>query len=117
MDPTNPRLHGNLGIVYYKTGEYNKAITELGLAVRGGLTAEGTPVEGLPLDYGRVEEYYWYYGFSLARLNRCGEAVPIFQALLTGVPNDEIAVYNATEGLAACQQGLNTPPPGATATP
>ncbi len=28
----------------------------------------------------------------------------MFQALLTGVPNDEIAVYNATEGLAMCQQ-------------
>ena len=73
-------------------------------------------VEGLPLDYGRIEEYYWYYGFALARRERCAEAVPVFQALLTGVPNDEIAIYNATEGLAMCQQSLQNPLP-VTATP
>jgi tetratricopeptide (TPR) repeat protein len=109
VDPADPRLHGNLGIVYYKNEEYDKAAAELSLAVRGGVTADGTPVEGLPLDYGRIEEYYWYLGFSQARLNRCSEAVPLFQALLVGVPNDEIAVYNATEGLALCQASIETP--------
>ncbi len=106
VDATSPNLHGNLGIIYYKMGEYPKAIDALVLPVRGGKTADGTAVEGLPLDYGKIEEYYWYYGFALARANRCSEAVPVFQALLTGVPNDEIAVYNATEGLAICQQNL-----------
>lgn len=109
VKPDDPRLYGNLGIIYYKLGDFNKAIPPLALAVRGGLAEDGTKVEGLPLDYGRVMEYYWYYGFALAKSNRCSEAVPIFQALLTGVPNDEIAVYNATEGLAICQQSLNTP--------
>jgi tetratricopeptide (TPR) repeat protein len=110
VDPVNARLYGNLGIMYYKNEEFDKAINSLVLAVRGGTTDDGVPVEGIPLEYGRVEEYYWYYGFALVRQNRCGEAIPIFQALLAGVPNDEIAVYNATEGLAACQQSLNTPP-------
>jgi len=36
--------------------------------------------------------------------------VPVFQSLLTGVPNDEIAVYNATEGLAICQQSIKDGP-------
>jgi tetratricopeptide (TPR) repeat protein len=116
VKPDDPRLYGNLGIIYYKLGDFNKAIPPLALAVRGGVAEDGTTVEGLPLDYGRVMEYYWYYGFALAKSNRCSEAVPIFQALLTGVPNDEIAVYNATEGLAICQQGLNTPQ-AATPTP
>jgi len=110
VNTSDARMHGNLGIVYYKNGEYDRAINVLGLAVHGGLAEGGVPVEGLPLDYGRVEEYYWYYGFALARTDRCGEAVPIFQSLLVGVPNDEIAVYNATEGLAFCQQTLETPP-------
>lgn len=109
VDPADPRLHGNLGIIYYKQSDYNNAISELTLAVRGGNTQDGIAVEGVPLDYGRVEEYYWHYGFALARNNRCAEAVPLFQALLTGVPNDEIAVYNATEGLAVCQQSILTP--------
>jgi tetratricopeptide (TPR) repeat protein len=109
VQPGDPRLHGNLGTVYYKQEEFDKAIQSLGLAVRGGTAADGTVVTGIPLDYGRVEEYYWYYGFALARQNRCAEAVPVFQALLTGVPNDEIAIYNATEGLAMCQQNLQNP--------
>jgi tetratricopeptide (TPR) repeat protein len=116
VDPADPRLHGNLGIIYYKQEDYTNAIDTLALAVRGGQAEGGAVVEGLPLDYGRVEEYYWYYGFALARSNRCAEAVPVFQALLTGVPNDEIAVYNATEGLAMCQQSLESPPE-ATITP
>lgn len=109
VDPSDPRLHGNLGISYYKNNDYANAIPALAYAVQGGVTEDGVAVEGLPLDYGKVMEYYWYYGFALARSNRCAEAVPIFQLLLTGVPNDEIAVYNATEGLALCQQELNKP--------
>ncbi len=104
-------MHGNLGIVYYKNNEYDNAIKELALTVRGGVSENGAAVEGLPLEYGRVEEYYWYYGFALARANRCAEAVPVFQELLTGVPDDEIAVYNATEGLAICQANAENPPP------
>ncbi|MEA3441014.1 MAG: tetratricopeptide repeat protein, partial [Chloroflexota bacterium] len=41
VDPTEPRLRGNLGIMYYKNEDYNKAITHLGLAVRGGMGDEG----------------------------------------------------------------------------
>jgi tetratricopeptide (TPR) repeat protein len=108
VDPTDSYLHGNLGIVHYKNGDYDLAIPELALAVRGGVAEDGMAVEGIPLDYGRVEEFYWYYGFALARSDRCTEAVPIFQALLSGVPNDEIAVYNATEGLAVCQESLES---------
>lgn len=111
VEPSNPRLHGNLGITYYKMEEFDKAINSLGLAVRGGMTEDNVAVEGIPLDYGRIEEYYWYYGFALTRNNRCAEAVPVFRSLITGVPDDEIAVYNANEGLTACQQG------GATSTP
>lgn len=111
VDPSDPRLHGNLGIVYYKVADYNAAIQALGLAVRGGTTAEGVVVEGIPLDYGRVMEYYWYYGFALAKMERCAEAVPVFQALLAGVPFNEIAVYNATEGLAMCKAAAMTPTP------
>ena len=110
VEPTNPTLHGNLGIAYYKNEELNKAIDQLGLAVRGGVTDAGHAVEGLPLDYGRVEEYYWYYGFALAKSNRCNEAVPIFQALLLGVPDDDIAVYNANAGIDLCRESLGTPP-------
>ncbi len=109
IDPTNPRLHGDLGIMYYKIEEYNKAIPELTLAVRGGVTQDGKKVAGLPLEYDqRVMSYYWYYGFALAKNNQCNQAVPIAQVLLRGVPSDETAVYNANALIDLCQNGGNT---------
>lgn len=113
IEPENPHRHGYLGITYYKQVEYPKAIDALALAVQGGVTADDVVVEGLPLSYDdRVMQYYWYYGFALARANRCAEAVPIFQALLTGVPDNEIAVFNAEEGLSICKEQIETEIPG-----
>ncbi len=120
VEPENARLYGNLGTINYKAGDYAAAVAALALPVRGGTTKDGVTVEGIPLDYGKIEEYYWYYGFALARSNRCSEAIPVFQALLAGVPNDEIAVYNATEGLALCKgatSGLAAPTAAPEATP
>jgi tetratricopeptide (TPR) repeat protein len=116
VNPNDPRLHGNLGIIYYKMEDYPKAIVELALATAGGQTVDGVPVEGLKLDYGRIEEYYWYLGFAQARSNHCSEAVPIFQKLLTDVGNDEIAVFNANQGLEICAESLKTPLAKPTAT-
>lgn len=116
VTPSDPRLHGNLGIIYYKMEDYPRAIPALILATRGGSTNEGVSVEGLTLTYGRVEEYYWYLGFALARSLRCSEAIPVFQQLLTDVPNDEIAVYNATQGLEMCSESAKTPQPTIPAT-
>ena len=110
VDPGSPRLHGNLGIMYYKGEDYGKAIPQLALAVRGGTTEDGVAVEGLPLAYEtKIMEYYWYYAFALAKSNRCMEAVPVFEALLKGVPNDETAVYNANFGLEMCKTGITSP--------
>jgi len=113
-EPTNPRLHGNLGFMYYKNGEFDKAIAELTLAVRGGATADGEAVEGLPLAPGRIaDEYYSYYGLALARRGRCAEAVPVFQLILQNIEEDQNAFANASEGIAYCQETLSTPVPGA----
>jgi tetratricopeptide (TPR) repeat protein len=111
VDPTNARLHGNLGTMFYRNQEMDKAINELGMVVHGGVMEDGTAVEGLPLDYSTVAQYYWFYGFALAKSNRCTEAVPVFQALLTGVPDYELAVENAQAGIDLCQYGPETPTP------
>jgi tetratricopeptide (TPR) repeat protein len=110
-DPNNPRWRANLGLMYYKNAMamndltyLQEAVAELSLAIKGGETEDGQVVEGMPLNYGTVAEYYAIYGLSLARSNRCGEAIPIFQAILTGVPNDEINVYNAEFGLDICRE-------------
>ena len=104
-EPSNARLHGNLGRMYYKNGEIEKAVTELRLAVQGGVTESGVVVQGLPLDDpsdARVVEFYYTYALALAKDNQCDLAIQIFELLLTVSPDDEIVLANAEEGLVIC---------------
>ncbi len=119
-DPQNPLRYGNLGMLYYKKGDMQQAIDALSLAVRGGNSADGVAVKGAPLDNGWMATYYWYYGFALAKADRCQEAIPIFRALLTGVPDNQLAVENANAGLDLCATGSTgntTTTPSVTGTP
>ena len=109
--PSNPDMYGNLGTMYYRDLQYNRAIEALELAVRGGTTAEGVVIEGLPLDYSStVIGYYSRYGVALARVNRCTEAVQIAQAMLQTVADDETADYNARYIIDVCQENQENPP-------
>jgi tetratricopeptide (TPR) repeat protein len=109
-DPTNPRRYGNLGVAYYRNLQYDDAIEVFSYAVHGGTTPDNQAVIGLPLDYD-VDHYFYMYGLSLARTRRCTEAIPIFQALLAAVPGDEIAIFNANEGISICEGYLDEPTP------
>lgn len=109
--PSDPALHGNLGSMYFRDLQYNRAIASLELAVRGGVTDGGVVVEGIPLSYSMsVMEYYSRYGLALARVNRCGEAVQVAQAMLQTVPDDATAVFNAEEIIRICQDFQVNPP-------
>jgi tetratricopeptide (TPR) repeat protein len=104
-DPANPRLHGNLGRMYYRNGENQNAINELRLAVQGGLTDDGVVVKGLPLDDpndDRIVEFYYTYALALAKADQCDLANQIFQLLLSVKPDDELVIANAQEGLVIC---------------
>ncbi len=109
--PDDPFLYGNLGVMLYRNQHHADSLPILRLAVRGGKSEEGIAVTGLPLNYGRVAEYYFTYGLALARAAECGEALQISQALLRGVPNDEIAVYNANHIVEICQDFAGSPLP------
>lgn len=124
VDPQNPRWRANLGLMFYKNATaqnrpeyFHDAIEHLSLAIHGGTTEDGAAIEGMPLNYGPPAEYYAVYGLALARSNRCREAVPLFQTILAGVPNDEINVYNAQHGLEICQAGIGATPDEATPQP
>ena len=107
--PADPFLYGNLGVMYRKNFELDKALLTLKLAVRGGLTPEGVEVKGIPISYeGRVAEFYYNYGLTLMDLGYCSEAVDIAQTLIQTVPNDEIAVYNSEAVIIEqCYQKIN----------
>ena len=118
LEPSNPRLHGNLGVMLYQNDEYARAMDELKLVVRGGTTSDGVTVEGLPLAPGRIaDDYYSIYALSLTQLDRCSEAIPIMQAILTTIAEDQVAYYNATAGMDYCRKTVGTPSTGVTPTP
>ena len=106
-DPENPYLYGNLGVMYKQNYEFSRAILMLKLAIRGGNTPEGVAVEGLPLSYGRIVEYYYNYGFALLELGYCNEAVNIAQSILQSTNEDEDATYNANAIINGCYQKIN----------
>ena len=107
--PTDPFLYGNLGVMNYRNREYNNAIDTLRISVQGGISEDGETIEGLSLDYGRVAEYYYTFGLALAKMGQCGEALQISQMLMQGVQNDDIAVFNAEEIVAICQEFSQDP--------
>lgn len=103
-EPQNPMLYGNLGLIFSSATQYLDAIDMLRIAVRGGVSSDGAPVIGLPMDYGRIAQFYYTFGLALARAGQCAEALQLSQAIQTGLRNDEIAVYNAQEMINICQR-------------
>lgn len=103
-EPQNPALYGNLGLVYSSSTQYLDAIDMLRIAIRGGTSADGAPVGGLPMAYGRVAQFYYTYGLALAREGQCSEALQISQAIQSGLRNDDVAVYNAEEMVNICER-------------
>ncbi|MDO9129759.1 MAG: tetratricopeptide repeat protein [Anaerolineales bacterium] len=111
--PTDPYLRGNWGVMLYKVPDWPDAITQLSLAVNGGMSEDGQVIQPLTLtgDDIRLVEYFTTYALLLARMNRCGEALDVAQLILGSVPTDDIAVYNAQESMRICQNNLLTPSP------
>jgi tetratricopeptide (TPR) repeat protein len=111
-DATNPYLRGNWGYMLYKNFDWPNALIQLSLAVNGGTNEDGQVVAAQPLTGGdtRIAQYFYVYAIILAQSDRCGEALPITQQLLTSVPNDADAAYNADYVQQLCGESLGTAP-------
>ena len=111
--PTDPSLRGNYGVMLYYNLDWPNAAVQLGLAVNGGTADDGSVVEKIPFSTDtRVVEYYYTYALTLARLNRCNEALQVAQLILSRAPADDNAVSQANKAIGICQSNLS-----ATATP
>ena len=109
--PTNASLRGNYGVMFYRNFQYQDAVNQLNLAINGGKTENGLPINGLPLTNElRIAEYYYTYGLALARTNQCGQALPIAQKLQTMFPSDDIVQEADTTINQVCQENLDNPP-------
>ncbi len=109
LDPLDPALHGLVGVMRYHNQEFAKAEPSLRLAVEGGVTQEGDVpgglvVDPLPVSAREAVEAYYTFGMDLLKQERCDQATPIFQVVLTTWPDDELAVFNANEGLRMCRE-------------
>ena len=117
IEPSNPRLHAYLGYMYFKNSQYDKASDELSLFVRGGKTAEGIVVKGVPLAPGSVADNYSIYSLALSKASRCNDAVQVAQLILQNIAQDQDAYYNAQAAIETCQANAGSASQAAEATP
>ena len=80
-EPQNAFLYGNLGLIFSSATQYLDAIDMLKIAVRGGVTAEGAPIEGLPMDYGRIAQFYYTFRSRPRQSGAMRESLQIAQAV------------------------------------
>lgn len=114
--PADASLRGNYGVMLYYTANWQESATQLGLTVNGGKAEDGSVIQSIPFSTdSRVVEYYFTYALALARLNRCGEAIPIANTIL-GRVSDELSISNAQKALATCEANLAATPTPASAT-
>ncbi len=121
FDPANADTYGQLGIVFFKSRNYEGSIPALKCAVRGcegedsckgrGLDGcdESNPpvvVRGLALSPNTVV-YYYTYGSVLAALsrpkdNKCGEAISVLNEVEAAFPDDSDIAGIVDAGRAIC---------------
>jgi tetratricopeptide (TPR) repeat protein len=123
FEPDNADLYGQLGIVYFKSRNYEGSIPALKCAIRGcdeedscqarfGSSCEdagetGLKITGLPLSANTVV-YYYTYGSVLAALSRpqenyCAEAHQVFNEVAAqfGTDKDIAGIIAAGEAICA----------------
>jgi tetratricopeptide (TPR) repeat protein len=131
--PADPDIYGQLGIVYFKSRNYEGSIPALKCAVRGCTPDEscqarfggdscnpdqgedGVQVQGLPLSPSSVV-YYYTYGSVLAALNRpqqnyCPEALNVLSEVKTSFGGDPTirSIIQAGETICQSQGELSLP--------
>ncbi len=119
IDPYSPDVYGQLGIVYFKSRNYESAIEALKCAIRGCTAEESCTVRqcneetdpeivitGMPLT-DTTEVYYYSYGSVLAAMHRpyqdyCTEAVAILEMVRIAFPEDVNAQAIVQDGFSIC---------------
>lgn len=117
-NPTNPAVYGNLGMVYYKSRNYESSIPALKCAVRGCdavtscelrdcKTQDNLTVTGLPLSPSTVV-FYYTYGSALAGMHKpgltyCSDAVAVLREVREAFADDPtiISIIQPSEEICA----------------
>ncbi len=129
-NPDNPDVYGSLGLVYFKSRNYEGSIPALKCAVTGcdaqtscevragdvckdSATSPAHVITGLPLSANTVV-YYYTYASVLAAMDqpsapRCQDAIPIMQQIRQGFANDDtiMSIIKPSEQICAKSQTGN----------
>jgi tetratricopeptide (TPR) repeat protein len=133
MEPTNPDVYGQLGIIYYKGKNYETAQVALKCAVLGCPASESCfarqcdeetdpqiTIEGMPLSNSTVVYYYTYgtvlAGLSKSYANNCGEAREVFSMVTEKYSSDKDIMFIVNDALGICDS-LDNPTAATTGTP
>ena len=122
-NPSDPTVYGQLGIVYYKSRNYEGAIPALKCYVEGCTAAESCyvrnggedcdpnnipniPITGQPLSQNSVA-YYFTYASDLAGLHQpsnkyCDQAMPLFKQIAAAFSGDSSIMSIVSEGEGIC---------------
>ena len=119
MDPANPNVYGQLGVIFHKSRNYEGAIPALQCAIEGCDAEQSceirecdpnvdpmVSVEGLPLS-GSTVVYYFTYGSVLSGLHRqgddkCDRALGIFSQLRERYAEDPTIMSIVRDGEEIC---------------
>ena len=119
MNPSNPNVYGQLGVIYHKSRNYEGAIPALECAIEGCDAVQScevrecnpeidpmVSVQGLPLS-GSTVVYYFTYGSVLSGLHRrgddlCDRAMVIFSQLRERYPEDPTIISIVRAGEEIC---------------
>ena len=103
LEPWNADIYGRLGLVEFKSLNYESAIINLGCAVEGCThPATNTEINGLPIS-SLTLEYYYTYGSVLSAYLDCDHAMQIMNKVSAYAPNDEIIQGIVQENKNICQ--------------
>lgn len=131
--PADADIYGQLGVIFFKSRNYEGSVLPLKCAIRGCTVEEscearagcdegevGAEIIGLPLS-DTTQVYYYTYGSVLAALsrprdNKCPEALSVFAELRAVYPNDPVVIPIVQAGESICAS-LGQTTLEATATP
>lgn len=95
FDPTNPDLYGQLGIIFFRSRNYEGSIPPLQCSILGCTADENdwsdSSVVGLALNDATVA-YYYTYGTVTASLNQCDISSPILELLSVEYAEDSLVM-------------------------
>ncbi len=106
FDPTNPDLYGQLGVIFFRSRNYEGSIEPLQCSVLGCLASENSwgssDVAGLGLNDDSVP-YYYTYSSVTAALNLCDDARPILDLLASEYADNSLVMGIVEENYAVMQ--------------